>query len=65
MKVLIADDSKVQRQLLKNVLLDSGYEVIEATTGEEAHNVLCSDETVPIWLLDTLWSKCTPGLMIR
>ena len=52
MKVLIADDSKFQRQVLKNVIADGGYEVIEASTGEEAHEVLRSGDEIPICLLD-------------
>ena len=35
-KVLVVDDSEFMRQVLKNILKDEGYEIIETGDGEEA-----------------------------
>jgi len=35
-KILVADDSVASRELIREVLEMSGYEVVEATDGEEA-----------------------------
>lgn len=45
MKVLIADDSKVMRQIVKRTLRQAGYsdaEVTEAENGREALGVICA-----------------------
>jgi CheY-like chemotaxis protein len=50
-KVLVAEDNPVNRELLRELLENRGYEVVEACNGQEALSVI--DETQPdILLLD-------------
>ena len=42
-KILVVDDEKGVRELLKQILTDAGYQVITASDGEEA--------------LQTLWTE--------
>ena len=57
-RVLIVDDEPVNRRVLENHLTISGYEVIEATNGQEALNLLEKGERFDIVLLDVMM----PGL---
>ncbi len=34
-KILIVDDSRTSRRIMRNLLLEEGYEVVEAENGEE------------------------------
>ncbi len=43
MKVLLADDSRVFRALMSEVLRDDGWDVIEAKTGKEALDKALAD----------------------
>lgn len=58
MKILIADDSAVSRQLLEIPLRESGHEVISVADGNEAMRILEGPDPPPIALLD--WVM--PGL---
>ncbi len=40
MKILIVDDAKFQRSNLSKVLKEAGYEVIQATNGREALDIV-------------------------
>lgn len=44
-KILIADDSKLEREILRNMLLSWGYEVYEAVNGKEV--IVLFDEVNP------------------
>lgn len=57
-RVLIVDDEPVNRRVLENHLNVSGYEVIEATNGQEALDLLEKGEQFDIVLLDVMM----PGL---
>jgi two-component system, cell cycle response regulator len=59
MKVLIADDSPTMRRLLQSTLEEWGYEVVEAQDGEQALEVLSSDDPPPIAILDWVMPKIT------
>ncbi len=52
MQALVVDDSMVARNILKNVLVPMGYEVIQAANGQEALDLLKdrSDQIVLILL---------------
>ncbi len=58
MRILIADDSVVSRHLLEATLRKWGYEVIVATDGDEAWNILSGPDAPRIAILD--WMM--PGL---
>jgi two-component system cell cycle response regulator len=51
-KALVADDDTASRLLLQKVLTKWGYEVVTASSGEEAWKVLTSDDPPDIAVLD-------------
>jgi len=52
-KILIVDDSATVRQVLSMTLRGTGYEVVEATDGQEALEYLDSRESEPFNMLIT------------
>jgi DNA-binding response OmpR family regulator len=58
MNILIADDSNVYRAMLKNVLEGWGYEVVLAANGDEARDILDSEDAPRLAILDCVM----PGL---
>jgi two-component system cell cycle response regulator len=58
MKVLVADDSGLYRIVLKGLLEGWGYEVVLAANGYEAQQILESDDTPQLAILDCFM----PGL---
>ncbi len=55
MKILIADDSKVMRMLVRRALRQAGYgnaEVTEACDGEEAYQAFVKDPSINLILSD-------------
>jgi len=58
MRILIADDDPVFRTLVKDLLVEWGYETASACDGTEAWQVIQRDEAPPLLLLD--WMM--PGL---
>lgn len=57
-KILVAEDNPVVRKGLNNFLTKWGYEPIEADNGDTAWNVLETDPTITVAILD--WN--IPGL---
>lgn len=55
-KILVADDAKDIREMLRIMLEDAGFEVALASNGEEAVS-LC-DQTVNLVILDVMMPKC-------
>lgn len=58
MKLLVADDSRVYRSVLRSLLEGWGYEVILAADGDEARSILICHDAPRIALLDCMM----PGL---
>ena len=56
MKVLIADDDRTIRALLRDLLADMGHEVVAAENGAEAVD-LCLRESPEVAILDFLMPK--------
>jgi DNA-binding response OmpR family regulator len=50
--VLVVDDDSVIRKVAKRLLVEGGYDVIEATSGEDALAVLATDEHIALTVLD-------------
>src|ERR1019366_7733194 len=59
MKVLVADDSPTMRHLLQSTLEEWGYEVVLVHDGEQALEILSSDDPPPIAILDWVMPKIT------
>jgi DNA-binding response OmpR family regulator len=55
-KILVADDEPHIRDLLKLLLEDEGYDVVEAEDGEEAYQV-AKDEKPDVIILDIMMPK--------
>lgn len=51
-RVLVVEDDTVCRKVAKRLLVESGYEVIEAVSGEEALLKLDSDGDIALAVLD-------------
>ncbi|RXH54267.1 GGDEF domain-containing response regulator [Granulicella sibirica] len=58
MKILIADDDAVSRTMMRRMLMQSGYEVLTASDGDEAARILTQEDGPRLALLD--WMM--PGL---
>ena len=58
MKILIAEDEPVFRQLLEDILTKWGYEAVVAQDGNEAYRILLSENTPKLAILD--WKM--PGM---
>lgn len=56
MKVLIADDDKISRLLVKNLLTSIGYEVLESEDGERAWQIL-QEESIQLLVIDWVMPK--------
>ena len=52
MKVLVVDDSRAMRTLLRTILAKAGHEVVAAENGQEALEILAEDKEVQVALVD-------------
>lgn len=52
MKILIADDQGYNREVLRYILEDQGYECVLATNGREAVEAFCADPAIGAVLMD-------------
>lgn len=55
-KILIADDAKDIREVLRIMLEDAGFEVVLANNGEEAVEMF--DDSIQLVILDIMMPKC-------
>jgi two-component system, cell cycle response regulator len=54
MKLLVADDSRLYRKMLQNLLEEWGYEVVLAADGDEAQRILERDDAPRLAIVDCL-----------
>ena len=52
MRALVIDDSRAMRSILTGILTDLGFEVVEASDGRQAIDLLSEDRTFDIALVD-------------
>lgn len=52
MKALVIDDSRTMRRIVKNILINVGYEVFEAGDGQEALGVLENEGGINLCCID-------------
>ena len=57
MKILVADDTRVVRAILTDMMADWGYEIMEAADGEQALNILLSEDPPRIAILDWIMPR--------
>jgi two-component system, cell cycle sensor histidine kinase and response regulator CckA len=55
--ILVAEDNKEVRHLIKNILVEFGYTIIEAKDGEDAINKFNKEKTVDLLILDSVMPK--------
>ena len=56
-KILVVDDEQRMRKLVKDFLARDGYNVIEASNGEEAIDVFFADKNIELIILDVIMPK--------
>lgn len=56
-KILVVDDESRMRKLVKDFLIKSGYEVLEAGDGEEAVDIFFKDKEIALIILDVMMPK--------
>lgn len=54
MKILVVDDESRMRKLVKDFLLRSGYEVLEAANGREALDIFKMNDSISLIVLDVM-----------
>jgi two-component system chemotaxis response regulator CheY len=47
-RALIVDDSRAMRRIVGRILVDAGYEVLEAGDGQQAIDVLAAEADLPV-----------------
>ena len=57
LKVLVVDDESRMRKLVKDFLVKSGFEVVEAEYGEQAVDVFYADKDISLIILDVMMPK--------
>ena len=57
-KILVADDESRMRRLVRDFLVRDGYEVLEASDGEEALDLFYREKDIALILLDVMMPKC-------
>ena len=57
LKILVVDDESRMRKLIKDFLVKSGYEVIEAENGEQAMDLFLSKKDIALLILDVMMPK--------
>lgn len=56
-KILVVDDESRMRKLVRDFLVKSGYQVMEAENGEEALDVFFSESDIALVILDVMMPK--------
>ena len=57
LKILVVDDEARMRKLVRDFLMHSGFDVIEAADGEEALNIFYEDRDIALLILDVMMPK--------
>ncbi|MBQ8528012.1 MAG: response regulator transcription factor [Lachnospiraceae bacterium] len=56
-KILVVDDESRMRKLVRDFLIRSNYEVIEAEDGEQALDIFFEDQSISLIILDVMMPK--------
>nr|WP_291233876.1 response regulator transcription factor [Frisingicoccus sp.] len=56
-KILVIDDESRMRKLVRDFLSKKGYDVLEASNGEEAMDIFYSDKEIGLLILDVMMPK--------
>ena len=56
-KILVVDDEQRMRKLVRDFLVKKGFQVLEASNGEEAIDVFFSEKNIELVILDVMMPK--------
>lgn len=56
-KILVVDDESRMRKLVRDFLIRSNYDVLEAEDGEQALDIFFSDQSIALVILDVMMPK--------
>lgn len=56
-KILVIDDESRMRKLVRDFLTKKGYDVLEASNGEEAMDIFYEDKEIDLLILDVMMPK--------
>ena len=56
-KILVVDDEERMRKLIRDVLVKSGYLVVEAADGEQAYDMFVSNNDISLIIMDVMMPK--------
>ena len=56
-KILVVDDEQRMRKLVRDFLVKKGFQVLEASNGEEAIDVFFSEKNIELAILDVMMPK--------
>ena len=54
LKILVVDDERRMRKLVRDFLVREGYEVLEAGDGDEALDIFYSEKNIALLILDVM-----------
>ena len=57
LKILVVDDESRMRKLVKDFLVKSGFQVIEAENGAEAVDIFFEEKDIALMILDVMMPK--------
>ncbi|MBQ9141896.1 MAG: response regulator, partial [Lachnospiraceae bacterium] len=57
LKILVVDDESRMRKLVKDFLVKSNYEVLEAGDGEQAEEIFFREKDIALIVLDVMMPK--------
>ena len=57
LKILVVDDESRMRKLVRDFLVKNGYQVIEASNGEEAVDIFMSNKDISLIIMDVMMPK--------
>lgn len=63
--VLVADDDRMLRTMMRRVLERAGLSVVEAQDGEDALDVLCANPSVNVLVTDLMMPRMNGGELSR
>ena len=64
-KILVVDDESRMRKLVRDFLIRSNYEALEAKDGEEALNIFYHDKDIAMIILDVMMPKLDGWSVLR
>ena len=65
LKILVVDDESRMRKLVRDFLVKSNFEVLEAGDGEEALDIFYKDKDIALIILDVMMPKMDGFEMVR